>query len=98
MNASTDILDRALQLPDRERARIAERLISSLDPAVESGSEVELAWQEEVERRLAQIDRGEVQCLPWEDVRDRLSEKHRGRRPGPRWVPYSLAQWASKTA
>ena len=75
MTTATDILGQALHLPDRERARIAERLISSLDPAVDSDMEVELAWQEEVKKRLAQIDTGEVQCVPWEEVRDRLKGK-----------------------
>ena len=79
MNTATEILDKALHLSNQERARIAERLIVSLDPAVESGPEVELAWQEEVERRLTQIDRGDVQCVPWEDVRDRLRGKYRAR-------------------
>lgn len=81
MNTASEILDTALHLPDRERARIAERLISSLDPTVESGAEVELAWQEEVERRLAQIDRGEVQCVPWEEVRDQLRGEYCARGP-----------------
>ena len=79
MATSADVLDSALRLPDRERARIAERLIASLDPIVEPSTEVELAWQAEVQKRLAQVDRGEVQCIPWEQVRDRLRGKYRVR-------------------
>ena len=75
MTTATEVLDAALILPERERARIAERLLSSLDPAEPPSREVELAWQVEVERRLDEIDRGEVQCLPWKQVRDRLQEK-----------------------
>ena len=77
MTTATDILDQALHLPDTERALIAERLIFSLDPATDPDAEVELAWQEEVRKRLAQIDHGEVQCVPWEEVRDRLRGKYR---------------------
>lgn len=79
MTTATEVLDAALVLPDRERARIAERLLSSLDKESQPALEVELAWQAEVERRLAEIDRGEVQCVPWEEVRDRLREKYRVR-------------------
>ncbi len=69
------IIDRALQQPERERARIAERLISSLDHTVD----VELAWQEEVGRRLKEIDSGVIQCIPWEDIRARLYENARAK-------------------
>ena len=80
MSRATGILDQALLLPDTERARIAERLISSLESAVDPDLEVELAWQEEVRKRLAQIDRGEAQCVSWEDVRDRLRGTYRAQR------------------
>jgi putative addiction module component (TIGR02574 family) len=59
-----DIIDKALLLQDRERAQIAEQLISSLDRVVAPSREVELAWQQEIERRLNQIDSGEVKCCP----------------------------------
>ena len=54
----------ALALPREERARLAERLIESLDddPAVEE------AWAAEIKRRLDAIDRGEVEMVPAEDV------------------------------
>lgn len=35
-------------------------------------AEVEQAWQEEVQRRLQQIDRGEVKTVPREEVQRRL--------------------------
>jgi putative addiction module component (TIGR02574 family) len=34
--------------------------------------DVEAAWAEEVERRVREIDRGEVKTIPWEDVRAKL--------------------------
>ena len=71
-----DIIDKALLLQDRERAQIAEQLISSLDRVVAPSREVELAWQQEIERRLNQIDSGEVKCVPWEEVRDNLRRKY----------------------
>lgn len=35
-------------------------------------AEVEQAWLEEVQRRLQQIDRGEVKTVPREEVQRRL--------------------------
>lgn len=50
----------ALHLPPAERARLIERLITSLD----SDPEVEEAWAAEVERRQAEIESGAVSLLP----------------------------------
>ncbi len=65
-----DIIDQALRQPEKERARIAEILISSLERSVDKN--IELAWQEEVTKRLQDIDSGAVKCIPWEEVRDKL--------------------------
>lgn len=54
----------ALSLPRSERARLAERLIASLD----EDAEVEEAWAAEVRRRLDAYRRGEIQAAPAEDV------------------------------
>ena len=53
-----------LSLPKDERARLAERLIASLDedPAVEA------AWAVEIRSRLDAIDRGEIEMIPAEDA------------------------------
>jgi putative addiction module component (TIGR02574 family) len=32
----------------------------------------ERAWREELHRRLAELRRGEVEALPWDEVRERL--------------------------
>ena len=68
--SAEDIIDRALREPEKDRARIAEILISSLENSVDKN--VEFAWQEEVTRRLKEIDSGAVKCIPWEEVRDKL--------------------------
>jgi putative addiction module component (TIGR02574 family) len=55
----------ALELPVRERAALAHRLIASLD---DDPIEVELAWGEEISRRLAAYRSGEVQTISSDDV------------------------------
>ena len=69
-NTVNRIIDQALQQPERERARIAETLISSLDQT--SDLDIELAWQNEIGKRLREIESGAVECIPWEDVRNKL--------------------------
>ena len=57
---------KALSLPRRERARLAQRLISSLDPEVDA--DVEKLWLEEAERRLAELKSGKIAGIPAEKV------------------------------
>jgi putative addiction module component (TIGR02574 family) len=64
------ILEQALKLSLAERAHMAEQLIASLDEGLDVGAEQ--AWQKEVQRRLEQIDPGEVQTISWEEVRRQL--------------------------
>jgi putative addiction module component (TIGR02574 family) len=61
-----EIESKALQLPPEERARLAQRLISSLD--LESDRDAEQAWLEEAERRLDELEAGKVAGIPAEQV------------------------------
>jgi len=71
MNQAVEkIITQALRTPLKDRAVIAERLISSLDPATDL--DVEIAWQEEIHRRVTEVDKGVVNCIPWEVVQQRL--------------------------
>lgn len=59
----------ALDLPVRERARLAQRLIASLDEDVEEDQEeVERAWEEELRRRVAEVESGTAELIPAEEV------------------------------
>ena len=57
---------KALKLPPEERARLAERLISSLDHEADADSE-EL-WIQEAERRLDELESGVVDAIAAERV------------------------------
>jgi putative addiction module component (TIGR02574 family) len=57
---------KALKLPTRERARLAERLILSLDE--ETDPDAEKFWAEEAERRLEELRSGSVKSRPAESV------------------------------
>jgi putative addiction module component (TIGR02574 family) len=61
MQMQIEILEaEALKLTATERARLAERLIASLD----EDSEIEEAWAIEAERRIAEIEDGGVRLIP----------------------------------
>jgi putative addiction module component (TIGR02574 family) len=64
---------KAARLDHTERAELALTLIESLDGKIDAGAEE--AWRVEVERRLAEIDRGEVTLIPGDEVFARLRRK-----------------------
>lgn len=68
----TSIEEQAAQLPHRERARLALRLIESLEPGRDEDAD-EL-WLNEAERRLREYDRGSTQAR---DADEAISEMER---------------------
>jgi putative addiction module component (TIGR02574 family) len=74
---STELLKKALTLPPAERAELASSLIDSLDPTTDDSAE--LAWQEEIARRLNALQAGTAQTVPWEEVRRKADELLHGR-------------------
>jgi putative addiction module component (TIGR02574 family) len=64
-----ELLQKALALPENERAELAGNLISSLDATVDP--DVDAAWQQEVVRRLDQVQSDEVKTVAWEKVRQK---------------------------
>ena len=67
---SREVLREALTLPPKARAEVASTLLHSLD--VKEDSNVEAAWQAEIERRLGEVESGRVKLLPWDNVRHEL--------------------------
>ena len=57
---------KALKLPAEQRARLAERLISSLDQ--QTDADCEELWIQEAERRLDELDSGRAEAIPAERV------------------------------
>jgi putative addiction module component (TIGR02574 family) len=64
MLSADQIESEALSLPRPERDRIAQALVASLamDP------EVERAWEEEIRRRIRDIDSGVTELIPGDVV------------------------------
>ncbi|MGC2245170.1 MAG: addiction module protein [Terriglobales bacterium] len=59
-----ELLQKALTLPDKERAEIAGNLLASLDATVDLDADA--AWQEEIARRLREVESGEVKTVSWD--------------------------------
>ncbi len=72
---SDKVLDEVLSLPADARMSLVEKLLTSLN--LPTQSEIDREWAEEAERRIAQIDRGEVELIPGEEVFGKLRQKHR---------------------
>ena len=64
------LLREASELPETDRAELAGRLLETLNGEAEE--RVEIAWSEEIERRIRQLDTGEVKTITWSDVRAQL--------------------------
>lgn len=72
------LLDEALTLPLDERAKLAAELLESLH---EVESDVEAAWADEIQRRLAAARAGELESTDWRTVLDRVEQEAERRRP-----------------
>ena len=69
----TELFAKASILSEEERATLAGLLIESLESEVDP--DVEEAWRIEIERRLAELDSGAVETVPWEVVRAKLLQR-----------------------
>jgi putative addiction module component (TIGR02574 family) len=77
-----EILKQALELPPKERAKLAEDLLESLDDQDVDEDQAEKAWSEEIRRRVDEIQSGAVKGVTWSEVQRRVRDtlnKARGR-------------------
>ena len=73
---SSKIVDHVLSLPTDQRLALVNRILESLNVATQP--EIAALWAEEAERRIEQVEAGQVEPIPGEDVfketRDRLQK------------------------
>ena len=65
-----EVFREAFELPENERATLTGLLIESIEDPPDP--DVEEQWAAEAERRWREIESGEVQTIPWEEVRAKL--------------------------
>lgn len=71
-----ELENQALQLSPKERGELIHRLIVSLEGEPEESPEViAKAWDEEIARRVADMDAGRTKWIPADEVMAQLREK-----------------------
>jgi len=74
MTAQTmEIMDVVDSLPIDMKLELVDRLLESISP---TKNEIEEAWKDEVERRIDEIESGEVKLIPLEEVRERFRKRY----------------------
>jgi len=66
----------ALQLPKDQRLTLAHRILASLEPQPDPGSEA--AWDEEIRARVKKYDQGQTTGIPGVEVFTGLDKKLKG--------------------
>lgn len=71
-----EIEAQALQLSIRERSELAHRLIVSLEgPADDTPEAIVQAWDEEIARRVSDMEGGRTQWIPADEVMQRIRDR-----------------------
>ena len=73
-NVADKVFDEALSLPADVRLGLVEKLLRSLN--LPTRGEIDSLWAEEAERRVSEIDRGEVELIPGEEVFEKIRQKY----------------------
>ncbi len=68
-NLIDELSQKARGLSPAERVRLAEELLATVQ---ETDEEVEAAWDEEIKRRVAEIESGTARLIPAEEVFARI--------------------------
>ncbi len=68
------ICNEALYLPAEARISLIERLLKSLN--LPTQADIDHLWAEEAERRITEIDRGDIKLIPGEQVFDTIRQKY----------------------
>ena len=75
MTATTDrVTEEALSLPADIRLNLVEKLITSLNLPIDE--DIDRLWAKEAERRVSQIETGEVRLVPGEEVFSKIRAKY----------------------
>jgi putative addiction module component (TIGR02574 family) len=69
------VFDEALSLPSDERVSLVEKLLTSLNLPIQA--EIDRLWAEEAERRVSQIERGDVELISGDKVFAKIRGKYR---------------------
>lgn len=66
------VLEKALSLPETERAELVDRLLASLDR--EAGRNHDALWAREAEGRIDAFERGEIKAVSGDEALNRAKD------------------------
>ena len=69
---TADLMTEASSLPLEERARLVDSLLQTLNPVDEAAA---LAWLAVARRRLEDLESGEVEAVPGEEVFEKVRRR-----------------------
>ncbi len=72
--AAERISDEVLALPSEARLALVDKILTSLN--LPTQPEIDRLWMEEVKRRVGEMERGETDLVPGEEVFDRIRRKY----------------------
>jgi putative addiction module component (TIGR02574 family) len=78
MSAAERLLSEVLALPIPERAKLAHRLLESLEAVPDE--DIDAVWLTELEKRAQDVQTGTVTPIPWETARGNIASELRKRR------------------
>lgn len=70
---SAKVVNEALSLPPGSRARLADKLLKSLDDPKQK--EIDRLWADEVEGRIDAYEKGDLRAVPGREVFRRLKPR-----------------------
>ena len=68
------VVDEALLLPADARVGLVDKIIESLN--LPTRPDIDKLWAKEADRRIKQIDQGEVALIPGEEVFSKIRNKY----------------------
>ena len=77
IRSSVKVVHDALSLPPRSRAKLAEKLLESLDDTRQR--EIDRLWAEEIEDRIDAYEKGYLKAIPGKEVFRRLKPRKKKR-------------------
>jgi len=72
MISKDELISEAISLPVEIRLQVVEKILESLNP---SHKDIDELWAVEAERRVAEIEKGEVETVPGDEVFRKLHDR-----------------------
>jgi len=69
-----NVTEQALSLSAPERLRLATELLQSVEP--QGSEEIERAWEDEIQRRITEIDSGKAKGRSWDEIKRDFNSRY----------------------